>query len=227
MNSFIGTLREADIKHRKQYEKFVIKDGNPIVSKLIDTWKVWNKDYFGNAFKVCPIILLSEPSKTSAYGSYSVMGAYGARSQIKIRPSLLSGTHPHMLAGPKYQEGRFLFIVDVLLHETIHLWQDEIVGCLEDAYHGHGPIFRDKCNEIGKKLGLPPVRTCKRRGSTKNLPSCSQFPHNVRPADYYEGAYVPTNSKPTSLRKKLENLLKEFGVNQIYTELQTLKVFYS
>jgi hypothetical protein len=227
MNSFIGTLREADIKHRKQYEKFVIKDGNPLVSKLIDIWKNWNKELFDNAFKVCPIILLSEPSKTSNYGSYSVMGAYGARSQIKIRPSLLSGTHPHMNSGPKYQEGRFLFIVDVLLHETIHLWQDEIVGYLEDPYHGHGPIFRDKCNEIGRKLGLPPVRTCKKRGTNKNLPSCSQFPHNVRPADYYKGAYVPTNSKPTSLRKKLENLLKEFGVEQVYIELQALRNVYS
>lgn len=227
MSGFIGTLRDADIKHRKQYEKFVTKDGDPTVSKLIDIWKIWNKDLFDNAFKVCPIILLSEPSKTSAYGSYSVMGAYGARSQIKIRPSLLSGTHPHMNPGPKYQEGRFLFVVDVLLHETIHLWQDEIIGYLEGSYHGHGPIFRDKCNEIGEKLGLPPVRTCKRRGSTKHLPSCSQFPHNVRPPDYYQGAYVPSNSRPTSLRRRLENLLKEYSLKAIYTQLETLKVFYS
>ena len=150
------------------------------------------------------------------------MGAYGARSQIKIRPSLMSGTHPHILSGPKYEQGRFLFIVDVLLHETIHLWQDEIVGYLEDSYHGHGPAFRDKCNEIGRRFGLPPVRTCKNRGKYRDLPSCSLFPHNVRPADYYQGAYVLPNGKPKSLRKKLLNLRRDYTLEEIYTELKTL-----
>ena len=218
----IGHIREADIQHRKDYEKFVSKDGDPVVSKLIKIWNTWNEELFGNGFKACPIILFSEPSKSASYGCYSPMGAYGARSQIKIRPSLMSGTHPHILSGPKYKEGRFLFVVDVLLHETIHLWQDEIVGYLEEAYHGHGPVFRDKCNEIGSSLGLPPVRTCKRRGAEKNLPSCALFPHNVRPAGYYQGAYAPPNGKPRSLRKKLVSLRKDYTLEQIYNELMTI-----
>lgn len=222
MKRQIREIRTADIHHRKQYEKFVVKDGDPDVSRLIQLWNEWNKTLFDSAFKVCPIILLAEPSRPSVYGSYSVIGAYGARSQIKIRPSLLRGTHPHMRPGPGYREGRFLFVADVCLHETIHLWQDETIGDLEDSFHGHGPIFRDKCNEIGTKLGLPPVRTCKKRGQDKELPSCAQFPHNVRATDYYQGAYVRGNDEPIPLKKRLERLLKDYTGQEILQELTAM-----
>jgi hypothetical protein len=62
----------------------------------------------------------------------------------------------------------------------------------ESAYHGHGPTFRDKANEISARLGLGRVRTNKKRGKDEHLPSCSHWPHNVRDAKaYYLGAYVP------------------------------------
>jgi len=217
-------IRKADINHRKQFEKFVLKDGNPTVSKLIHLWNYWNKEFFDNAFKACPIILLAEPSKPSRLGDYSPIGAYGSRSQIRIRPSLLSGTHPHTLPGKEYEKGRFLFVADVCLHETIHLWQDEVMGDLEDSYHGHGILFRDKCNEIGEKLGLPPVRTCKKRGKDAELPSCSHFPHNVRPPDYYQGAYVRGNDEPRPLKGRLERLLKDFSAEQIVQELRVMGI---
>ena len=31
----------------------------------------------------------------------------------------------------------------------------------------------------------------KKRGKDKDLPSCAQWPHNVRPAGFYLGAYKP------------------------------------
>lgn len=220
----IKAIRKADIHHRKQYEKFVLKDGNPTVSKLLHLWNYWNTEYFDNAFKACPIILLAEPSKPSVLGDYSAVGAYGNRAQIRIRPSLMSGTHPHMLPGDDYKKGRFLFVADVALHETIHLWQDEIEGDLEDSYHGHGPLFRDKCNEIGEKLGLPPVRTCKKRGKDAELPSCSYFPHNVRPSDYYQGACVREHQEPRPLKGRLERLLKDFSCEEIVRELKAMGV---
>ena len=80
-------------------------------------------------------------------------------------------------------------MADVFLHETVHQWQHEVLGDLEDGYHGHGPKFRDQCNRIGALLGLPPVRTSKARGKDKALPSCAYWPHCVRPVDYYLGAY--------------------------------------
>lgn len=129
-----------------------------------------------------------------------------------------------MVPGKEYEKGRFLFIADVCLHETIHLWQDEVEGDLEPAYHGHGPLFRDKCNEIGAKLGLPSVRTCKKRGKDAELPSCSHFPHNVRPAGYYQGAYVREREEPRPLRGRLERLLKDFSGEEIVQELSVMGV---
>jgi hypothetical protein len=42
------------------------------------------------------------------------------------------------------------------------------------------------------------VRSAKRRGPDKDRPSCAQWPHNVRPLDYYLGAVVePTPEPPT------------------------------
>jgi hypothetical protein len=217
-------IRKADINHRKEYEKFVLENGNPTVSKLIHLWNYWNTKFFDNSFRACPIILLAEPSKPSVLGDYSAVGAYGSRSQIRIRPSLLTGTHPHTLPGDEYKKGRFLFVADVCLHETIHLYQDEVMGDLEPAYHGHGPLFRNKCNEIGEKLGLPPVRTCKKRGNDAELPSCSYFPHNVRPSGYYQGAYVGENDEPRPLKGRLERLLKDFSAEQIVQELRVMGV---
>jgi hypothetical protein len=217
-------IRKADINHRKQYEKFVLSNGDPTVSSLIVLWNYWNTEYFDGSFKAPPIILLAEPSKPSRLGDYSPVGAYGTRSQIRIRPSLLTGTHPHMLPGDEYKKGRFLFIADIALHETIHLWQDEIEDDLEPAYHGHGPLFRDKCNEIGEKLGLPPVRTCKKRGKDAELPSCSHFPHTVRPSGYYQGAYVREHEEPRPLKGRLERLLKDFSQDQIVKELRSMGV---
>jgi len=224
MPSKIKQLRKTDINHRKQYEKFVLKDGDTTVSMLLCLWNYWNEHFFDNVFKAPPIILLAEPSKPSVLGSYSVIGAYGSHSQIRIRPSLMSGTHPHTLSGEEYRKGRFRFVSDVCLHETIHLWQDEVMGDLEGSYHGHGPLFRDKCNEIGQKFGLPPVRTCKKRGKDAELPSCSHFPHNVRPPEYYQGAYVRGNDEPRPLKGRLERLLKDFTGEEIVQELKAMDV---
>jgi hypothetical protein len=106
-----------------------------------------------------------------------------------LRPSLLTGSHPGVQPGDKYAAGRFRLVADGFLHATVHQWQHEVRGALEDGYHGHGPKFRDQCNRIGAMLGLPPVRTSKARGKDKALPSCAYWLHCVRPADYYLGAY--------------------------------------
>ena len=100
---------------------------------------------------------------------------------------------------PEYAEGRFLFIADVLLHEMVHQYQIEVSGDLEKSQHGHGPHFRDVCNRIGQTLRLPPARSHKKRGPDKDSPSCAQWPHNVRPADYYQGAHVPPTAEPPTI----------------------------
>ena len=95
---------------------------------------------------------MSSAALNAASRSAVPVSSWGSR--LGIRPSLLSGAHPRMLAGSGDARGRYLFAADVLLHECIHQWQMEITGQTEGSYHGHGPSFARKANEIGAALGL-------------------------------------------------------------------------
>jgi len=190
----VGTLAPEHISDRERFAAFVLNDAEPwhreYLGRLYHHWREWNEMYFEGRL-IPPYILLSEPSNPRRYGDCATVSGFGGRSQIRIRPSLLTGMHPSMQASADAAHGRFLFVADVLLHEMIHQWHQEITGQTEASYHGHGPAFRDVCNRIGTELGLPLVRDMKARGKAADLPSCAQWPSNVRPADYYQGAYVP------------------------------------
>ena len=182
------------ILHREQCWDFILKDASPWyrehLTKLGLLWDEWNEKFFGGLFKARPHILLATPCYPDALGDYGRVGGWGGKAQIRIRRSLLSGTHPLVAAGDKSKEGRFLFVQDVLLHEIVHQYQHEILGIEKtSSYISHGPTFRDKCNEISEKLRLGRVRASKTRGKDRDLPSCSHWPHCVRPLEYYQGAY--------------------------------------
>ena len=180
------------LSHRRDFERFVLEHAEPWhrehLGRLFSNWRTWNGEHFEGRLEP-PYLLLAEPSTPRRYGDCCPLSGFGGRSQIRIRPSLVRGSHPHVRAGERFAEGRRLFVDDILLHEMIHQWQFEVLGDGEPSYCGHGPLFRDVANRIGAVLGLPPVRDCKRRGTDKNLPSCSQWPHNVRPQGFYLGAY--------------------------------------
>ena len=191
-------IRKADVVHRQAYQQFVLLEARPWyqqhLGRLYLLWGKWNHDYFGGAL-VTPYVLFAEPSSPQRLGDYARVSGFGGHGQVLLRPSLLTGSDPSVRAGEQYAEGRFLLVADVFLHETIHQSQHEVQGDLEGGYHGHGPKFRDQCNRIGATLGLPPVRTSKARGKDKALPSCAYWPHCVRPAEYYQGAYVTERRK--------------------------------
>lgn len=176
-------LAETDAAHRRATA--ALAAGRDDLRWLHELWAGFNSAHFGGMM-IPPYILLDEPSTPRRYGQFAARGGLGGRGQIMIRPSLLTGTHPHLRAAGETTRRRF--VADVLLHEAVHQWQHEADGHTDSGYHGHGPVFRDQANRIGTALGLPPVRTSKRRGPDAGLPSCSQWPHNVRPADYYAGA---------------------------------------
>jgi hypothetical protein len=185
-------LPAADVALRTTIRDYAVSQGEPWhrghLGRLYGLWDDINARWFGGELTV-PVIVLSEPSAPDIYGQCGTVSAHGCRSEIRIRPSLLAGTHPHVThAG----EGANRVADDVLRHEVIHQWQQEITGQTEGSYHGHGPTFRDRCNLIGADLGLPRVRA-KKRGRDRDLPSCSQWPHCVRPDEYYLGAYVPAS----------------------------------
>ncbi len=191
----VKELSPEDVSHREDYWDFIKRHSAPWhqqhLLRIVDLWEEWNREYFESKL-VLPYILLLEPAASNVLGDCSSVSGFGGRSQIRLRPSLLLGTHPKIKRGKSYAEGRFLYVADVALHETIHQWQQEVTGNHDDGYHGHGPSFRDKANEIGAKLGFPMVRTSKKRGKDRNLPSCSRWPHNVRPVEYYQGADCPS-----------------------------------
>ncbi len=184
----VSPLAETEVAHRRATA--VLAAGREDLRWLHELWAGYNTQFFAGAMTP-PYILLDEPSTPRRYGQFAARGGLGGHGQIMIRPSLLVGTHPHLRAAD--DTTRRAFVADVLLHETIHQHQHEVTGQTDSGYHGHGPAFRDTANRIGAQLGLPPVRTSKRRGPDADLPSCAQWPHCVRPADFYTGGYVPTS----------------------------------
>lgn len=179
------------LSHRRGFERFVLDHGESWhrehLGRLFTNWRTWNSEHFEGRLEP-PYVLLAEPSTPRAYGDCGPLSGFGGRSQIRIRPSLVRGSHPHVRPDERFAEGRRLFVDDILLHEMVHQWQFEVLGDSEPAYSGHGPLFRDMANRIGAALGLGKVRDCKRRGADRDLPSCSFWPHVVRPEDYYRGA---------------------------------------
>lgn len=182
--------------HRADYWTWIEANGVPperdILLRLRDHWHEVNAAYFGGAMAL-PYVTLTEPSTPRILGQCCPVSSWGSRLEIRIRPSLMEGTYPH-LQGP--EQGRFLFAADVLTHEAIHQWQMEITGQREGSYHGHGPGFAEKANEIGTALGLPPVVARNRKGS--DAPRAANWPHNVRPPEYYLGAYRPPGPVTTT-----------------------------
>jgi hypothetical protein len=142
-------LTPADIKHRREFKEFVIDHADqaykPILQQLYSLWEVYATDLLEEPM-VPPYIMLSSPAQPQALGDFSPVSGFGGHSQIMIRPTLLTGKHKALKKGERYAEGRFLFIADVLLHETVHQYHQEVTGFAEDSYKGHGPNFRDTCN---------------------------------------------------------------------------------
>lgn len=212
------------LSHRRGFERFVLEHAEPWhrehLGRLFSNWRTWNGEHFESRLEP-PYLLLAEPSTPRRYGDCGPLSGFGGRSQIRIRPSLVHGSHPHVLAGEDHREGRLRFVDDILLHEMIHQWQFEVLGESERAYSGHGPLFRDVANRIGAVLGLPPVRDCKRRGQGQDLPSCAYWPHVVRPAGFYLGAYRPEApaSKDVSPGGDLEQI-ERFVVRYLRQRMQ-------
>jgi hypothetical protein len=178
-------LDETTARHRDDFAEYLAAL-DPATERLYGVFHDHNRQHFAGQL-VPPYLLLAEPSTPQRLGDCT-LDAHGLRGRIRIRPSLLAGTHPDTETMTPANRARLTD--DVLLHELIHLWQYEVDGRTDDGYHGHGPSFAEKANAIGVRLALPRVRTSKRRGVDKDLPSCSQWPHNVRPTRYYG---VPTS----------------------------------
>jgi hypothetical protein len=185
-------LSPHDVEHRERFADYATHHSasdwhREMLDRLYGFWISINSGHFRGAC-VKPHILLAEPKTPRALGDHANISGWGSRNQIRIRPTLIDGRHKMLKPGAEHAEGRMRFVEDVLLHEAVHQYCDEVLHHSEGSYKGHGPVFAGECNRIGGSLGLPPVRPAKARGKSKDLPSCAQWPHNVRPAAYYLGA---------------------------------------
>lgn len=186
-------LPESITGHRADYWTWVEDHADSatrgVLLTLRDHWRECNERYFGRLM-VEPYITLTEPSAPQVFGQCCSVSSWGSRLEIRIRPSLLDGTHPKMSDAPSHAAGRLQFVKDVLLHEMVHqhIFEHQ-PGVNESSYHGHGPVFTEHCNRISVQLGLPEVVVRNRGGEKK--PKAPQWPHCVAPSSRYRGAYNP------------------------------------
>ncbi len=199
MEPNMSTIPEQDRKLRQVISDYTTSDAaapqvQDLQLKVKAQWEQWNAMYFDGQL-VTPMVIFTQPGKPQALGEYSTTSVHGSRGEVRIRPTIPEGRHPLWECNnPKRpidlppapeptEEQRMRYTIDVALHETVHQWQDEIHGT---KAIGHNAKFRDKCNEIGRELGLGPVRGKLRKDSPDtNLPFCGQWPHCVRPEGYY------------------------------------------
>lgn len=208
------SISKSAVRHREDFQQYVLKQSDQWhrrhLGRLYRDWNEWNECFFQGCLRV-PYIILAETKIPRAVGDCATLSGWGGPLQIRIRPSLLRGTHPVVREGREFAEGRYRYVADVLLHEMIHQWQQEVLTVIERGYPGgHGTSFRDKANEIGAQLGLPPVRAHKKRPGKTELPTCASWPHIVRPPDYYLGALARSLAKkPPVTKQVLRRLLVE------------------
>jgi len=189
----VSTNGDDALRHRATSMQFAVERGEKrkIYRHLLDRWTDWNDRYFDGLLKV-PYIRLTAPSTTRRHGEFHPVSAEGGTAEIRIRPSLLLGTESQstLKGGEQYADGRLRFVEDLLFHEQVHQYVREVALLDEEQYRGHGRVFRDKCNDIGADLGLPEVEYKHRRKGGEKNGRCEYWPHNVRGAEYYQGALL-------------------------------------
>src|SRR6516164_9754149 len=121
------TLPDLHREHREAFERFVLAQADPWhrahLTALYAAWHTYNTCYF-EAQMTPPYLLLAEPVTPRVYGDTSPASGFGAKLQIRIRPSLARGTHPRLRQGlmdhatrERCTIGRQRFVDDILLHE--------------------------------------------------------------------------------------------------------------
>lgn len=147
-----------------------------------------NIQWFENRIPPLHIQIGDVRSPSKVLGLYYRQGLHGLQGDIVLNKRQFINWYASCnLANDDAMEIRFMeFLKDVLLHEMIHAYNDKVLHDPEDNYHGHGPLFRDECNRIGRQLGYPDVRTPKQTAQKfEHLEKCNYWPQTVCPVDRY------------------------------------------
>jgi len=174
-----------------------------VYEKLVRSWETFNENFFEGEMTT-PLILLSDPGSDDEESDW--IGAYDHKdgiSYIGISTSLF-----HSLTeqdSPEFEEIKFKFIEDILIHEMVHQLIEETgaYDVNEQQYLGHGHKFAEVCNRVGEKIGLSPVYVNQR-------PYCFAWPDSVRRLNHY----IPPCSRLRRCERHLVGeLLENFAFN--------------
>ncbi len=92
-------LDNADLDHRGAFVDYVLEHADDWhrehLGRLFALWEDWNTEHYQGVLWV-PYIELYETTAPNLYGCCSAISGFGGKLGIRIRPSLLTGTHPHM-----------------------------------------------------------------------------------------------------------------------------------
>src|SRR5262245_16322328 len=110
LSPLVGTtLDSASIQHRLDFVQYVLEKAEPWyrahLTKLYTHWRDWNAQFFDGQMAE-PYLMLSTPKIPRALGDCGPISGFGGKSQIRIRRSLLEGTHPAVFPGTEYAAGR-------------------------------------------------------------------------------------------------------------------------
>jgi hypothetical protein len=187
--------------HRREFREFVTNDSEEKykenLTMLYEHFDMCNNDHFNSELTTPPYITFSAPDYMGHLGSYSPVSDFGGGAHIKIRPALLGKRHPRTKNMP--EDGKIRFVRDVLLHQMVHEYLDEVIGLDWEFVQSHGDAYLRKCNEIGERMGLGPVGPPNPPKSSEKRYSALYWPHVVRPSGYYGADYEP--------RKQMEDLV--------------------
>jgi hypothetical protein len=161
-----------------------------IVRALYETFDRHNTVFWAGELHPVPI-LISPPTSARAFADASEFSGFGCKQQMRVRPSVARGIHnsdrqpgvkPFHRMTPEHDlEDRLRWLSDLVLHEMVHLWLNQIEHPGQHEHQGHGAAFTSECNRIGTVLGLPLVKSRRRRNDPPSLPISGQWPQNVRP----------------------------------------------
>lgn len=176
---------------------------------LINHAKQLNAEHFGGKLVIPEIIIGNCQSPRLTFGQYRARGDHGLLGEITFNSRLFTNQVPGVHLNEKTKPGFLRFIKDILLHELTHSFCHLVRKDPETSYRGHGPVFTEECNRIGKALKREPVKHTKSKKTIElHLHKCDQWPHCVRPGDYYLGAFVeapkPAKDEPNNLDELLE-----------------------
>ncbi len=169
-----------------------------IIRALYASFDEHNGRFWGGGLLPVPI-LVTNPHTTRAFADASEFSGFGCKQQMRMRTACARGSYPtkfepgkrgfwRMRPGHRFED-RVRWLSDVVLHEMIHLWLNQIDAPGRNEHQGHGAIFTAECNRIGTELGLLPVRIRRRNSDPRETPASPQWPHCVRPGGMYGAFY--------------------------------------